>query len=69
VGVEREGGAGGTLRLRAFAGLPDGSHWIGDSLEGGAAEPAALGRAVAERMLAAGAAEVLAEAERAAQPR
>ena len=36
------------------------SHWIRDALEGDAAEPAALGRAVAERLLAAGAAELLA---------
>jgi hydroxymethylbilane synthase len=57
---------GGPLRLTAFAGLPDGSHWISDSLEGDPADPAALGRAVAGRMLAAGAADVLAEAERAA---
>jgi hydroxymethylbilane synthase len=56
----------GLLRVSAFAGLPDGSHWIRDSLEGDPADPAALGRAVAERLLAAGAAELLAEAERAA---
>ena len=54
------------LRLTAFAGLPDGSHWIRDSLEGASADPADLGRMVAERMLAAGAAELLAEAELAA---
>ncbi|MEX2193760.1 MAG: hydroxymethylbilane synthase [Thermoleophilaceae bacterium] len=54
---------GGRLRLAAFAGLPDGSTWIRDELEGDAAEPSALGAAVAERLLAAGAAEVLAQAE------
>jgi len=54
------------LWLRAFVGLPDGSQWIRDELEGSAAEPAALGAAVANRMLAAGAAELLAEAERVA---
>jgi hydroxymethylbilane synthase len=54
------------LRLTAFAGLPDGSHWIRDALDGDPTHPAALGRAVAERMLAAGAAEVLAAAEAAA---
>jgi hydroxymethylbilane synthase len=59
-------GSGDTLRLTAFVGLPDGSRWIRDELEGDAAEPAALGRAVGERLLAAGAAELLAEAERVA---
>ena len=58
--------AGESLRVTAFAGLPDGSHWIRDRLAGDPADPAVLGRAVAERMLAAGAAELLAEAERAA---
>ena len=53
-----DGGEG--LRVSAFAGLPDGSTWVRDAVEGGAADPAALGREVAGRMLAAGAAEVLA---------
>ena len=39
----------GALRLCAFVGLPDGSQWIRDELEGSAAEPAALGAAVGER--------------------
>ncbi len=56
----------GALRLSAFVGLPDGSQWIRDKLEGSTAEPAALGSAVGDRMLAAGAAELLAEAERVA---
>jgi hydroxymethylbilane synthase len=54
------------LELSAFVGLPDGSHWIRDELEGDPADPAALGRAAAERLEAAGARELLAEAERAA---
>ena len=58
--------AGGELRLTAFVDLPDGSRWIRDELAGPASEPAALGVAVAERMVAAGAAELLAEAEQAA---
>ena len=41
----------GALRLRAFVGLPDGSHWIRDELDGEAATPAALGAAVGERLL------------------
>jgi hydroxymethylbilane synthase len=56
--------ADGRLALSAFVGLPDGSVWIRDRLEGDAGEPAALGRAVTERLLAAGAADVLSEAER-----
>ena len=47
----------GGLRLRAFVGRPDGSAWLTDELEGPDAEP--LGEAVAQRLLAAGAAEVL----------
>jgi hydroxymethylbilane synthase len=54
------------LRLTAFVGLPDGSHWIRDELDGDVADPAALGRAVAARLEAAGARELLAEAERVA---
>jgi hydroxymethylbilane synthase len=56
------------LHLTAFVGLPDGSHWIRDEHEAGAADPSALGAAVAERMLAAGAADLLAEVERALAP-
>ena len=49
------------LQLTAFLGMPDGSRWIGDRLEGDAGDPGALGEAVAARMLSAGAAELLAE--------
>ena len=59
---------GDDLRLVTFVGLPDGSHWIRDEDSGSAAEPAALGEAVGQRMLAAGAGELLAEAERVASP-
>jgi hydroxymethylbilane synthase len=48
----------GRLALRAFVGAPDGSAWMRDDLEGDDAE--ALGGAVAERLLRAGAREVLA---------
>jgi hydroxymethylbilane synthase len=60
---------GDALQLTAFVGLPDGSHWIRDALEGPPGEPAALGSEVAERMMAAGAAELLTAAELAAAPR
>ena len=56
---------GDELRLDAFAGLPDGAAWVRDSLVGHPDNPADLGRAVGERMLAAGAAELLEAAERA----
>lgn len=52
---------GAGLALTAFAGLPDGSAWVRDRLVG--TDPEALGREVAERMLAAGAAEILRQAE------
>jgi hydroxymethylbilane synthase len=55
-----DGGPG--LAIRAFAGMPDGSSWVRDSLEADAGDPASLGRAVADRMLAAGAGELLAAA-------
>jgi hydroxymethylbilane synthase len=51
--------AGDGLELAAYVGLPDGSHWIRDALAGDASEPGALGRAVAERLLTAGAEELL----------
>jgi hydroxymethylbilane synthase len=51
------------LRLRAWVGLPDGSQWIADELAGAPSDPEALGGAVAERMRAVGAAELLAGAE------
>ena len=57
---------GNTLSLEAFVGLPDGSSWLRDTLAGDAGAPAALGAEVAERMLSAGAAELLREAEAAA---
>jgi hydroxymethylbilane synthase len=58
-----------TMRLTAFVGHPDGSHWIRDTLEAAAGDPAALGAEVAERMAAAGAAELLTAAELAAPAR
>jgi hydroxymethylbilane synthase len=44
------------IELRAWVGRPDGSAWISDRLEG---EPDGLGAAVAQRLLAAGAGEML----------
>jgi hydroxymethylbilane synthase len=56
----------GALALSAFVGLPDGTHWIRDELEGDAGGPATLGHAVAQRLEAAGARDLLEQAERAA---
>ncbi len=47
----------GSLELRAWVGRPDGSAWISDGLVG---EADHLGDAVAERMLAAGAGDLIA---------
>jgi hydroxymethylbilane synthase len=55
--------AGGSLLVESFVGLPDGSRWIRDRVEGDASHPAAVGEEAAERLLAAGAAEVLERAE------
>jgi hydroxymethylbilane synthase len=59
----------GCLHLRAWVGLPDGSQWTSDELLGGFYDPEALGRRVAERLLAVGAGELLAQAEAMASPR
>ncbi len=53
----------GCLNLRAWVGLPDGSAWVEDELLGGFYDPDALGRRVAERLRAAGAADLLRQAE------
>ncbi len=47
-------------RLRAWIGLPDGSHWIEDELT---AEPSEVGQALASRMISVGARELLEAAE------
>jgi hydroxymethylbilane synthase len=53
------------IRVRAFVGLPDGSRWIRDELEMPFWHGMDLvGRHVADRLLRAGAGELLAEAER-----
>jgi hydroxymethylbilane synthase len=53
---------GGRMRLLAFCGLPDGSEWLRDELEEDASDPEGLGVALADRMKAAGAADILARA-------
>jgi hydroxymethylbilane synthase len=56
VGAHARPLADGRFALRGFAGMPDGSEWVLDEVE------AAHGGALAERMLAAGAAELLTRA-------
>ncbi|CAN5793797.1 MAG: hydroxymethylbilane synthase [Thermoleophilaceae bacterium] len=67
VGAHAELGDEG-LTINAFAGLPDGSAWVHDAAAGPADAAAELGRSVAERLLAAGAGELLAAAERWEEP-
>ena len=57
VGAYAEPTADGGLLLRAYVGAEDGSKWLTDEVGGEDAE--ALGRLVAQRLLSAGAAEVL----------
>ncbi len=53
----------GCLKQRAWVGLPDGGAWVSDELLGDFDDPEALGQRVAERMLAAGAGDLLRRAE------
>lgn len=52
---------GGKLRLRGFVGAPDGSRTVSGELEGPADTAEALGTALAERLKAQGAADILAK--------
>ena len=52
-----------SLRLRGFAGLPDGSEWVLDEHDAPAGDPEAAGRELAGRMELAGAGDVLRRAE------
>jgi hydroxymethylbilane synthase len=61
--------SGGSLRLRAWVGLPDGSAWASDELDGDVADASALGEEVGARLRRAGAGEILRRAnETAAAP-
>ncbi len=63
VGAHARALGDGRLTLEAWVGLPDGSAWLRDEVTAAAGE---VGMACAERMLAAGAAEMLRRAEVAA---
>jgi hydroxymethylbilane synthase len=51
--------SGEELTVQGYAGAPDGSDWVRDSVEGAGDDADELGRELAERMLAAGAAGIL----------
>jgi len=53
----------GRMRVEAFVGLPDGSEWLRDRVEGDSVEPALLGAELAKRLLDTGAREILDHAE------
>jgi hydroxymethylbilane synthase len=50
------------MRMWAWVGLPDGSEWASDEYDGAPDQPEALGREVAARLKAVGAAELLSRA-------
>jgi hydroxymethylbilane synthase len=54
---------GGRIAIDAFVGLPDGSEWLRDQLEGDAEQPALAGAELVQRLLGAGAREILDRAE------
>jgi len=51
------------MRIDAFVGLPDGSEWLRDRIEGDGGEPTLLGAELAKRLLDTGARELLDRAE------
>ncbi|HET9198043.1 MAG TPA: hydroxymethylbilane synthase, partial [Solirubrobacterales bacterium] len=54
---------GSTIAIEAFVGLPDGSEWLRDRIEASAEQPALAGAELVQRLLAAGARELLDRAE------
>ena len=59
---------GDRIEVEAFVGLPDGSEWIRDRVEGDAEEPTAAGATLAKRLLVSGAREILDRAEDWSEP-
>jgi hydroxymethylbilane synthase len=55
--------AGTRIAIDAFVGLPDGSEWVRDRLEGDAEQPTLAGAELVQRLLGAGAREILDQAE------
>lgn len=57
----------GQMRIEAFVGLPDGSEWLRDRIEGDSTEPTLLGAELAKRLIDTGARDLLDRAEAMAQ--
>jgi hydroxymethylbilane synthase len=53
----------GQMRVDAFVGLPDGSEWLRDRIEGDSGEPTLLGAELAKRLVDSGARDLLDRAE------
>jgi hydroxymethylbilane synthase len=53
----------GQMSIDAFAGLPDGSEWLRDSIQGDSTEPTLLGAELAKRLVNTGARDLLEQAE------
>ncbi|HWA54824.1 MAG TPA: hydroxymethylbilane synthase [Solirubrobacterales bacterium] len=53
----------GQMRIEAFVGLPDGSEWLRDRIEGDSKEPTLLGAELAKRLVDTGARDLLDRAE------
>lgn len=56
---------GERIAIEAFVGLPDGSEWLRDRIEADAEQPALAGAELVQRLLGAGAREILDRAEEA----
>lgn len=54
---------GARIEIDAFVGLPDGGEWLRDRLEGEAEEPTLTGAELAQRLIGAGARDLLDRAE------
>ncbi|HUC07833.1 MAG TPA: hypothetical protein VMR96_07060, partial [Solirubrobacterales bacterium] len=64
IGVHaRVDGQNDRMRMDAFVGLPDGSEWVRDQVEGDSTEPTARGAELAKRLIGAGARDLLQRAE------
>jgi hydroxymethylbilane synthase len=64
LGVQAEvDAAGAQIQIDAFVGLPDGSEWLRDRVEGDPTEPTLLGAELAKRLIDTGAREILDLAE------
>jgi len=54
---------GSGIAIESFVGLPDGSEWLRDRIDGNAEEPALAGAELTQRLLGAGARDLLDRAE------